>query len=176
MSAQRKDFNYKVYLITNGLAKYCAKKLKETDSEDKEMKGWIGIWSIVLQEYHDNKLRQRVVNFIKRNPAYLGSTLGVVGNAILESICDEMIEEVMGYPKRLPNGIQEGDMWLVPASEVQQMIMQEHEDGVAVMMAKKDEDGILQPAFFWTENEEIIAEAQKGHRRYMELLAREGSK
>jgi hypothetical protein len=170
-----KDIDALANAIAQALDRYASKKLRQI-AEDFDPGRW-GAWPVaydrVRTEYADGRLRSRVRRFANANPVLLVNP-GAAANAILDQIIDDLVEEVVGsHP--IPRGIEEGDVWLAPSTELQRMLLDRaSEDAVAIVVAKRTEDGRLEPAFAWTESEEVIAEAQKGYRRYMTLLAREG--
>jgi hypothetical protein len=139
------------------------------------------VYEVIRRERREGRLQGRVRRFLNGNPAIvrllfegpsIDQGIEAVHRGVLEQIAMELIEDVVGeHP--IPRGIEEGDIWLAPSTKMQRMLMDRlGEDAVMIIVAKRDEDGTLQPAFAWTETPEVIAEAQKGHRRYLELLAR----
>jgi hypothetical protein len=130
------------------------------------------LWLRVVAEYRTGKLARRVRAYVKKYPLTLGDP-AVVWSEMFKEIGTDAISEAVGNFGDIPPGIEPGDMWLTPGGSIQKMLLEKvGDDAIMVIEARRAEDGSLEPALFWTENEEIIAEAQKGHRKYMELLAK----
>jgi hypothetical protein len=171
-----------VDIAIDRLNKWAVKCLEDPDYADgDEWATWRTIWRTMRAEYDDGRMRVRTHRYMRENlilPNGLPNSELLSGpkmtlDAVTEQYKLELIEGFMGrHP--IPDGIKEGDMWLAPASEMQQMLSErEGEGAVYCVTAKADANGVLGPAYFWTNSPEMIAEAQAGHRRYMELLARE---
>jgi hypothetical protein len=158
------------------------------------------LFDVVLAEHADGRLHSRVRRFVDRNPAMLTmrSRLSAACDAelrrriaagfqewlppaaqvILDEIYDDLIAETLGAQYRIPAGIEENDMWLPPVAASRRLLQEVvgEDAAVIVVSAHSTADGRLQPEILWitrTENEELIAAVQAGHRRYMALLAAE---
>ena len=73
-----------------------------------------------------------------------------------------------GKGVRGPYGMNEGDKWLAPDSPIQHELDAEGLVLIHEMMVK---DGKLQECLYTTSDPELIAEAQKGHERYVAEIA-----
>jgi len=69
--------------------------------------------------------------------------------------------------QRGPYGTNEGDMWLAPGSDMQNMLDREQPGVVLIHEIINGEDSI-----YTTRDEEMIAEARKGHEMYIAEEAR----
>lgn len=171
--SRRRDVDKLVNALTRALGRWA--HTAPAQWTDAEYDTWQVLWRQMREDYESGRLRSRVHKLVNANPVLVAAgTPKQLMDKIVEQYQNEMIESVIGGRHHIPRGIEHGDMWLAPAAEVQRRLQDKQgEDAVFVVMAKRDEDGRLVPSFFWTEDEELIAEAQKGHRRYMELVARE---
>jgi hypothetical protein len=170
MSRRRSQVDRIVNLITETMNDEAKRRLARHRPED------VGAWNLVLsqvqQEHADGRLRKRVHHYVTRHPVMATEPIEI-RNAIHHDMGEEMVEAQFGNG-HIPKGIQEGDCWLAPAAPMQRMLMERtDEDAVLMIVAKRGPDGKLGPAYCWTTTDELIADAQKGHRRYMELLAAE---
>lgn len=73
--------------------------------------------------------------------------------------------------RRGPYGTNEGDKWLSPRSPIQDML-DEKDPGKILVNEMLVKDGELQEVVYATDDEELIAEAQAGHERYIAERAR----
>jgi hypothetical protein len=75
-----------------------------------------------------------------------------------------------GKSKRVgPYGTNEGDTWLGTDSEVGRMLMER--DGMTLAFEMMCKDGVLQECMYVTENQDLIAEATRGHELYVAAQA-----
>lgn len=170
MSRRRSQVDQIVDLITKAMDEVAKRRLALRLASD--VGGWNVVMRQVRDEYADGRLHKRVRRYVTRHPVMVTEPK-TIADAIHQDMAEELVEAQFGNG-HIPKGIEEGDCWLAPAAPMQRMLMERtSDDAVLMIVAKRREDGTLGPAYCWTTTDELIADAQKGHRRYMELLAAE---
>jgi hypothetical protein len=173
MTSPRRDVDVLTERIAQSLARWAREMPGDPRWADSKFDTWRVLCARVRHDDATGKLRGRVRRYLNANPVIVATVAPKkIGDLIIDQYKREMIDDVMGeHP--IPRGIREGDMWLAPGAEIQRMLMEQQTDDAVLIVTAALEDGQLVPSFCWTTNEELIADAQKGHRHYTELLAKQ---